>query len=388
MRRRDDLVFSMAEFERRLGNLRAELDRRALDAVIVTIPENIFYLTGYQTPGYYYFQALVVPLEAEPFMVTRLLEDTNVQTRTWIEYSRPYADTESAVGALHMALSEFGLAQARMGYEKHSYFFRASEQEQLMASMEDASFIDCTGIVEELRLIKSPDEIALMREAAQTTMAGMRAGIEAVRPGVTENDVAAEILHAMTKAGSHYPAIPPFVASGWRCAVGHATWEDREIQPNDCVFLEVGGCRWRYHAPMMRTLFTGDIIDEVAEAEEVINEAVAAAMQEMKPGVTAGDIDHLCRQYLSRYSHGGTQSTRSGYSVGIAFAPDWGEGHILSIQSGEQRYLEENMTFHLIPWLQVPGVAGVGISETVLVTREGCVSLLDGFDRTVVSKPS
>lgn len=386
MRRRDDLVFSMAEFERRLGAMRAEMDRRALDAMIVTTPENMFYLTGYQTPGYYYFQALVVPLEGEPFMITRLLEDTNVESRTWVEYSRPYADTESAVGALHIALHEFGLERARLGYEKHSYFFRASEQEQLIAAMEEASFLDCTGLVETLRLIKSPDELEMLRAAAQTTEAGMQAGIDAVAAGVNENEIAAEIHSALFKAGSHYPAIHPFVASGWRCSIGHATWEDREVQSGETVFLEVGGCRHRYHAPLMRTVMVGQITDEIAEAEEVINAAVRAAMREMRPGITAGDVDHLCRQELARYSHGGTQATRSGYSVGIAFAPDWGEGHILSIQPGEQRYLEENMTFHLIPWLQVPGIAGVGISETVLVQRDRCVSLFESFDRKVLSK--
>lgn len=386
MRRRDDLAFSMAEYERRLGGMRAEMDRRALDAMIVTTPENLFYLTGYQTPGYYYFQAVVVPLDGEPFMVTRLLEDTNVQTRTWVEYSRPYADTESAIGALHMALHEFGLERARIGYEKHSYFFRASEQEQLIAAMEEAAFLDCTGLVENLRVIKSPDELDMIRAAAKTTEIGMQAGIDAVQAGVNENEIAADIHHAMIKAGSHYPAISPFVASGWRCSIGHATWEDREVEPGEVVFLEVGGCRYRYHAPMMRTVMVGDITDEVAEAEEVINEAVAAAMEEMRPGITCGDVDYLCRQYLARYTHGGTQATRSGYSVGIAFAPDWGEGHILSIQPGERRYLEENMTFHLIPWLQVPGIAGVGISETVLVQRDRCVSLFENFDRKVLSK--
>ena len=386
MRRRDDLVFSMAEYERRLAGMRAEMDRRALDAMVVTTPENLFYLTGYQTPGYYFFQALVVPLDGEPFMVTRLLEDSNVQTRTWVEYSRPYADTESAVGALHMALHEFGLEKARIGYEKHSYFFRASEQEQIIAAMEEATFLDSTGLVENLRVIKSPDELDMIRAAAKTTEVGMQAGLDAVTAGVNENEIAAEINYAMTKAGSHYPAIAPFVASGWRCAVGHATWEDREVEQGDVVFLEVGGCRYRYHAPMMRTVMVGQITDEVAEAEEVINEAVSAAVQEMRPGITCGDVDHLCRQYLARYTYGGTQATRSGYSVGIAFAPDWGEGHILSIQPGERRYLEENMTFHLIPWLQVPGIAGVGISETVLVQRDRCVSLFETFDRKVLSK--
>ncbi|MCA9582243.1 MAG: aminopeptidase P family protein, partial [Myxococcales bacterium] len=321
--------------------------------------------------GYYYFQALVVPLEAEPFMVTRLLEDSNVQTRTWIDISRPYADTTSPMGALAYAFSEFGLNTARIGFEKHCYFFRATEQEELFAAMPHAAFFDCSGMVEQLRLIKSDAEIEIMRLSARATEAGMIAGIDAVAEGVTENDVAAEIHYAMIKAGGEYPAISPFVASGWRCAVGHSTWEGRVIQRGEVAFLEVGGCVHRYHTAMMRTVMVGELHPAIEEAERLIDEALDAAIDAMRPGVAAGDIDASCRHVLSRYSHGGTQATRSGYSIGIAFAPDWGEGHILSIQPAEPRYLEENMTFHLIPWLQVPGTAGIGLSETVRVTQNG-----------------
>lgn len=374
MRRRDDLVFSMDEYDRRLAALRSAVEHRGVDALIVTTPENLCYVTGYQTPGYYYFQALVVPVEKEPFMVTRLLEDSNVQTRTWIELSRPYADTELPVGALHHALEEFGLGSARLGYERHSWFFRATEQEQLFVAMPDATFIDLTGTVERLRLTKSKEEIEVMRRAAASTEAGMQAGIDAIAANVTENDVAAAIHYAMIKAGSEYPAISPFVASGWRGSVGHATWEGRTIEQGDAVFLEVGGCRHRYHTAMMRTVFLGEPVPEVREAEKLLQEAMQSAMDVIRPGVAAGDVDTVCRSILARYHYGGTQATRSGYSIGIAFAPDWGEGHILSILPGEATPLEENMTFHLIPWLQVPGVAGVGLSETVRVTEGGCES--------------
>lgn len=385
MRERDDLVFPMSEFRRRLDGLRAAMREQGLEAVVLTTPENLFYMTGYQTPGYYYFQALVVPLEDEPFMVTRLLEESNVETRTWIERRRAYADTVSPIATLALAIQDFGLGQATIGYERHSYFFRATEQEQLVAECPDAVFVDCSGTVEQLRLIKSPAEIALMRKAALSTEAGMRAGIEATAAGATENDVAAEIHAAMIRAGSEYPAISPFVASGWRCAVGHATWEGRTIERGDCVFLEVGGCHRRYHTAMMRTLFVGDPPAEVAEAEALILEAMDEAIRSIRPGVTAGVVDEACRAILRRYSYGGTQATRSGYSIGVAFAPDWGEGHILSIQPGEDRQLEENMTFHLIPWLQVPGLAGIGLSETVRVTEDGCESLFT-LDRDVIVK--
>ena len=154
MRLRDDLVFPMAEFEARLARLRARLEARGVDALVVTTPENLFYLTGYQTPGYYWFQALVVPTDGEPFMVTRQLEDSNVQTRTWIELSRPYWDSENPPLALARAMEDQGLARARIGYERACYFFRATEQAALMAALPEARFADLSGTIEELRLIK------------------------------------------------------------------------------------------------------------------------------------------------------------------------------------------------------------------------------------------
>jgi len=385
MRQRDDLVFTMVEYERRLLALRRLMEQRELDALIVTTPENLFYLTGYQTPGYYWFQALVVPLEDEPFMVTRLLEDSNVQARTWIAESHPYRDIQNPPDHLAAILAQKGLSHARIGYERHSYFFRASEQDLLFAAMLDARFIDASGLVEELRLIKSDAEIALMRAAARTAEAGMRAGIDAIGVGVNENEVAAEIQAAMTRAGSHYPAIAPFVASGWRGSMGHATWEDRVIEAGDAVFLEIGGCRHRYHAAMMRTVIAGDPPRQVRDAEKVCMEAVDACLAAMKPGVPAGEIDRVARAVIKVGAPHVEQASRTGYSIGIGFAPDWGEGHILSLLDGQERALEPNMTFHLIPWVQVPGMAGVGITETVRVTEKGCERLTD-FPRQVFER--
>src|SRR5688572_14237089 len=97
MRQRNDIVFPMAEFERRLAELRRRMGVKGVEAMIVTTPQNITYLTGYQTTAYYYFQAVGVPMEGEPFMVTRRLEDSNVQARTWVELSRPYEDIDEPV---------------------------------------------------------------------------------------------------------------------------------------------------------------------------------------------------------------------------------------------------------------------------------------------------
>ncbi len=115
MQKKGELVFPMAEYERRLGALRESMSERGLDAVILTMPHDLFYLTGYQTPGYYWFQAIVVPLEETPFMVTRLLESSNIPARTWIELSRPYRDFDDAPTVLADAIAEFGLDKRRLG---------------------------------------------------------------------------------------------------------------------------------------------------------------------------------------------------------------------------------------------------------------------------------
>lgn len=372
MRIRDDLVFPMSEYKRRLGDLRGQMEAQGLDVVITTTPENICYLTGFESPGHYYFNALVVPLIKESFMVPRLLEARGVQTYTWVELVRPYEDIQDPVKVLGAALTEFGLNDGRIGYEENCWFFTAAQQKRLFAQFPEATFIDCSGIVEAGRLIKSEYEINLMKRAARTTEAGMRAGIDAVAAGATEGDVAAEIHYAMIKAGSEWPSIAPFIASGERGAIGHATWTDRVIQPVEPVFLEIAGCLKRYHAAMMRTVFVGEPDKSLWEAEKLVQEAMEACIEAIKPGVTAASVDAAGRKVIANSRLGAQQSSRTGYSIGIALPPDWGEGHILSLQQNEQRPLQPNMTFHLIPWAQVPGKGGIGFSETVRVTEDGC----------------
>lgn len=378
MRDHDGLTFPLEEYQRRLRELRQRMQLRKVDVLLVTDPENLTYLTGYQTTGYSYFQCLVVPLEQEPFMVTRLLEDSNVYARTWVEKSYPYNDTGDAIQAVWHALVEAGLNRAAIGYEKNSYYFPAYQQERMAASLRFTELYDCSGIVEQGRIVKSPDEIEVMRKAAAATEAGMHAGIAAVRDGVSENEIAAEIHHAMFKAGGEYPAVSPYVTVGPRTCIGHATWEGATINPGEVAFLELGGCFRRYHTAMMRTVHVGAPAAEVREAEAVVVEALEAMLENIRPGLTASDVDNIARSVFASYTGSGELVTRSGYAIGIAFAPSWDEGYILSLKPGENTILQENMTFHLIPWLfRLQGNKVMAISETIRVTEDGCESFFN-----------
>src|SRR5690625_1372002 len=375
MKIRDDMTFGPAEYQRRLTELRERMERRNLDAVVITDPENLMYLTDYQTTGYSFFQALVVPLDDEPVMITREMEESNVLARTWVERTRPYPDTGDAIQELVLTLKQIGLGTKRVGYERNSYFFPAYQQDRVHTSFQQGVLMDCFGIVEAGRARKSDAEIAVMRLAARAAEAGMAAGLEAALPGNTENDVAAAISSAMFRAGGEFPAVMPYVTSGPRTMIGHATWEGRTIEPGEHVFLEVGGCYRRYHTALMRTVVNGELSPSLHSAQELMKHALAELRSLMRPGVTVSEVDELTRRVISDNTVGARLITRSGYSIGIAFPPSWDEGYILALMEGDPRPLEPGMTFHLIPWMWgVDGNKTVGISDTVRITEDGCQS--------------
>jgi Xaa-Pro dipeptidase len=188
----------------------------------------------------------------------------------------------------------------------------------------------------------------------------------------------------MIRAGSEWPAIAPFVASGERGAIGHATWRGRTMRAGDPVFLELAGCRRRYHAAMLRTVFVGEPDEEARVAFEVVRQAFDLAMAAIRPGVAAGEVDRVCRDFIAQSPFGGTHASRCAYSIGIALPPDWGEGQILSMKPGETRPLAANMTFHLLPWVQLPGRGAVGCTETVRVTPSGAEALTSGVTRELI----
>ncbi len=387
MKKRDDMTFPFEEYERRIAELRTRIAQRRLDAVVITDPENIMYLTDYQTTGYSFFQALVVPLEDEPFMITRALEESNVFARTWVEQSRPYPDTGDAIQMLLDALREFRLDDKRIGYERNSYFFPAYQQDFVHTRLTKGKLLDCFGIVEQGRVRKSQVEIELMRKAARATEAGMKAGLEACEPGVTENDIGAAISSAMFKAGGEPPSVMPYVTSGPRTMIGHATWEGRQVQAGEHVFLEVGGCYRRYHTAMMRTAILGELSPSMFKAQEIMKVALDAVHEYFQPGMTVSDADNLIRNIITRNDIGAKLITRSGYSIGIAFPPSWDEGYIMSLKQGESSILEEGMTFHIIPWMWgVDGDKTCGISDTILITKDGCESFFN-MDLNFTVKP-
>jgi Xaa-Pro dipeptidase len=219
-----------------------------------------------------------------------------------------------------------------------------------------------------------------MRDAAQTSVEGVKAGIAAVRVGATDNDVAAAVHQAMIAAGSEYVALGPFVATGLRTTIMHGIWSRNTIGAGESVMLEVGGCVNRYHAAMFRTVSVGPPSAKLRYMFEVSDAANQATMGAIKPGVTCGAVYDACQKVfmdskLPDECKKQRAGMRNGYSMGIAFAPGWGEWETLAFGKDDPTPLEAGMTFHIPAAIREYGVYGAALSETLLVTPKGCEPL-------------
>ena len=369
-----ECVFPPDELAARLLRLRRGAERRGLDGLVLTGAENVFWATGRQTPGHFAFQALVVPLDRAPVLVVRRLEEMNARANTRDVEIRTYADDEAPADVLAATVSGLGWQGRRIGTEMTgaglvpAVFARFAA---LVPCLRDAS-----PLLGELRAVKSPLELSYIVEAARYADAGLEAGIGAVKVGATENDLAGAMLGAAVAAGSEYVGMDPLVSSGARSGVPHATWRRRALAAGDALFLELAGCHNRYHAAILRPVWLGPMPDEARRMLDAAQAGLAAALDALRPGSTSAEVHAAAETTVARHGFAEAYRKRTGYSMGIAFAPDWGEGDVLSLYRGVDRVIEPGMVFHIPTTLRAYGRFTVGVSETAVVTEGGhrCLS--------------
>ena len=184
------IKFSIEEYRRRYDGVYRNMKERGLDALILRGPENICYVSGHETSGYYTFQALIISDE-EPILVIRWIEEPNAFEYSWLTRTLTVRDHEDPLVKASDLLGRMGLADKRLGIEMSGFFVSPREIDRFRELLPRAALIDSTGVVEEARMIKSEEELAVMREAARIVEAGLQAGMDAVEPGTSENHIAA-----------------------------------------------------------------------------------------------------------------------------------------------------------------------------------------------------
>ena len=379
-----DLAFAVSEYSERVGRVRSLMDEHGIELLLVFVPENVTYLTGYESIGYSSYQCLCLPLTGNPLLLVREMELAVARSTTWLDEFATSGDTDDPVERTRQTLQEHGWLNLRIGIEETGPFLTARTWKRLTQSLAASQVIDGSGLVENCRRVKSYAETEYTRRACRLAEAGMTAAMAAIRPGVTENDVAVAAYGAMIHGGSDFLAADPIVTSGPRSGIAHTTFGNRKLEPGDTVLIELGPCQRRYFGALMRTASVGPVSRQVSRLAEVVRNALESAIEAIRPGVRSGDVDEACRSVIERAGCEPYFRKRTGYSVGVAFAPDWGEGHIVSLRRDDPTRLEPGMVFHIPPALRIFQQCGVGMSETVLVTDRGC-EVLTLFPRQLVA---
>jgi Xaa-Pro aminopeptidase len=370
---RPSLAFQPTEYRDRVTRVRRTMAERGLAALILHSPENICYLSGFHTPGYYWLQFLVVPLEGDPVLIVRSLERWSVNVFSWLDPDKTvvYADTEDTIAALLGVCRRLRLDRARIGLEMDSFFLPNSRYEEIKRDLAAATLISGSGITERERAIKSPAEIGYIRAACRISDTGIAAAAAHCRAGMTENALAGHVLHAMSEVGAEYPGLPLFLSSGHRSLVAHATPSDKVIEKGDNVWVELTGVVQRYAGPLFRTLFVGPPPESVRGRMPILNDMLAAVIAAMRPGTTTREVNAAAVQAAGRHGLAVGVRKRAGYSVGLNFPPDWGEGHFLDLRDSGATVLAPGMVFHVPQTLRLEGEIPLAISETVLIGESG-----------------
>jgi ectoine hydrolase len=388
------MFFETTEYLERLRKTKEAMAERGYEVLILADPSNMNYLSGYDGWSFYVSQVLIVAQDHDqPVWIGRGQDANAARVTTFIEPANivPYPDDFVQSEVKHPMEYVAGQVIARgwdkgkIGLEMDNYYFTARAFAALQENLPNAEFEDSKGLVNWIRIVKSETEIAYMRQAARLVEMGMRAGIDAIRPGVRQCDAVAAIYDAQIRGteefGGDYPAIAPLLPTGIGTSTPHLTWTDDPFKDGEATILELAGCRRRYHCPMARTVQLGKPPERVAEVALVVLEGLDAAINAARPGVLAEDVEAAWRSVIER--HGIVKESRIGYSTGCSYPPDWGE-RTVSFRPGDKTELRPNMTLHLIPGIWMDDF-GIEISECILITETGAEPLCD-FPRELVVK--
>jgi Xaa-Pro aminopeptidase len=369
-----ETAFTDQEFDLRHRALDIRLQQAGLDALLITQPADIYYLTGYNTfevsvhtallyrPGRTVLQ--VPSIEMGPAIAcARCDEVVGYRWEGPEEIINPLADCLAPMGKV-------------IGLDLWGSGLRHAVVDGLQQRLPDHRFVNASAILAPIRLIKSDAELICLKRSARITEAGIAAARAAVRIGTTDNDIAASAARAMLQAGTEFMSMQPIVVSGLRSSIIHTNHRRFTIIADEPVFIELGAAFERYTAPLMHTLVAGarapdDRMLRVAELGYSVYQALTEAMV---PGNTFDEAAQKAEAALAPMKQEVFFSGVYGYSVGAQFPPSWVEGTGF-IARGQSTRFAENMVFHLPLCLRIPGAWGIGFSETVKVGLRGAEPL-------------
>lgn len=368
-------TFAPEEYARRLSRLREAMRARGLDAMILFAQESLHYLTGYDTSGYVFFQAAVLPLEGELTLLTRRPDvaqarDTSNITDIRVWYN---AVDENPAADLRGIVLEKGLKGAKIGVELFTYGLTAGQWRNVEREMAGVCTLeDGSELVRNLRLVKSEAELFHVREAGRLADLAMLAVRDRAKPGIYSGELSGVAISTVLENGGDLPAEVPIINTGTRAVYGRGVLGAYRLEENDQIMAEFGASHRRYMVCIERTLILGKLSDEQASMFSVVGDTLQAMMEAFRPGAALGDVDREHRRVLDASAFAGDRYGACGYSLGATYAPTWMDVPPM-IYSGNPLVMEPGMVFFPHVMLGAVGTRrAVGMGHTVIVTQTGC----------------
>ena len=366
--------FSREELSDRRAAAAAGLADRGLDGLLMFRQESMYYLTGYDTFGYVFFQCLYMGADGETMtLLTRIPDLRQARHTSVVEDIRIWYDAEDVNPAedLKKILAEHDLKDKRLGIETDSYGLTGFNLKLLESALEGfCELVEASDLVTRLRMVKSPAEIEYVREAARLADLGLDRAVEKAGPGVFEGDVLAALQGAIFKGGGDFPANEQIIGSGPRALLFRSAAGMRKIDKVDQLSLEWAGSYRHYHAVMMRTLAVGEVSDYQRRLHSALREALEEMTEALAPGRPVGEINDAQQRVLDAAGLREHRFAASGYSLGTTFSPNWMDKPML--YSGNPTLAEPGMVYflHCVAADSDRGIA-MSLGYTCLVTDDG-----------------
>jgi Xaa-Pro dipeptidase len=334
--------FTPAEFARRRDALLARMTDERLDALLMFQQESMYWLTGYDTFGFCFFQCLVLTGDGRMALLTRsadLRQARHTSTLQDIRIWRDAADADPARDLLRLA-DDLGLTGKRLGVEFDAYGLTHANGRRVEAAFEGTTLVDASRLVSGLRVVKSAEEIAYVRQAAALSDAADRAALDAIRAGTDEGEILAAQHNAIFAAGGDYPGNEFIIGSGSDALLCRYKSGRRVLDARDQITLEFAGSWRHYHAAIMRTVPVGEPRPLHVTYHEAARAALLACEAALKPGATAGDVFAAHARTLDEHGLSEHRLNACGYSLGAKFTPSW---------------MDPPMFYEGNPWVIEPG---------------------------------
>jgi Xaa-Pro dipeptidase len=320
------LHFSTDEFDRRKAALLAAMAAAKLDGILLFQQESMYWLTGYDTFGFCFFQCLVVTADGRMALLTRsadLRQAQHTSTLADIRIWRDAAGADPARDLLSVAL-DLGLSGKRLGVEYEAYGLVAANGKRLEAAFAGtATLDDASALVTRLRAVKSAEEIAYVRKAGALSDLADAAALALTRPGADEGEILAAQHAAIFRGGGDYPANEFIIGSGRDALLCRYKSGRRVLDERDQITLEFAGIFRHYHAAIMRTIVVGDPRPLHLTYHRAAREALLACEAEFRPGRTAGEVFSAHARALDSHGLSAHRLNACGYSLGAKFTPSW-----------------------------------------------------------------